>query len=303
MASIFSEYHRFLVHLAQREVPDDVRRLAHLVLNHLQVLSDVGSARRGRSTRLAPLAVEHLVDVSVAYDGNHHDPGDGVELGRLQQLEVGPFRGFMRQETFDLSHDITLIYGANGTGKSSSCESLEFAMLGSISEAQVKRVDQRSYCNNAQLRRHSAPVLTTTGTTNVVQPDEAEYRFCFIDKNRLDDFARIAARTPGDQRHLIATLSGVDQFRDFVRGFNPLLDPDLMLTGVKATELAQCRMQLANAEQTIAAYPQKITEIEEQERVLAQRILTDVTYQHCVDWLLGTELGDRAKAGAILHSI
>ncbi len=188
MASIRSEYHRFLAHLTQRHVHDDVRRLAHLVLDHLQPLAEVGAARRGRSTRLAPLAIAHLAQMPVAYDGDARGPENGPALGRLHQLEVGPFRGFMRQETFDLSHDITLVYGANGTGKSSFCEALEVAMLGSISEAQAKRVDQRTYCNNARLRRHIAPVLSSTaaGEAQAVQPDEAEYRFCFIEKNRLD---------------------------------------------------------------------------------------------------------------------
>ena len=202
MAQIHSEYHRFLAYLAQRHVHDDVRRLAHLVLDHIQTLAEVGAARRGRSTRLAPLAIAHLAEMPVARDGNARGPAAGPAIGRLHQLEVGPFRGFMRQETFDLSHDITLVYGADGTGKSSFCEALELAMLGSISEAQAKRVDQRIYCNNARLRRHVAPVLSswTAGGAQAVQPDEGEYRFCFIEKNRLDDFARIAARTPGDQR-------------------------------------------------------------------------------------------------------
>jgi len=290
MASIRSEYHRFLAHLAQRQVHDDVRRLAHLVLNHLQSLAEVGAAGRRRSGRLAPLAIANLAQTPVAYQGDGHGPDAGPALGRLLQLEVGPFRGFMRQETFDLSHDITLVYGANGTGKSSFCEALEVAMLGSISEAQVKRVDQRTYCNNARLRRHVTPVLSSGAAerAQVVQPDEAEYRFCFIEKNRLDDFARIAARTPGDQRQLIATLFGVDQFSDFVRGFNPTLDPDLMLAGVQAAQLAQRRLQLANSEQTIAAYPQKIAAIEGMEQALAQRMPPDATYQGCVDWLLGT---------------
>jgi len=290
VASIRSEYHRFLAHLAQRHVHDDVRRLAHLVLDHLQPLAEVGAARRGRSTRLAPLAIAHLAQMPVAYDGDARGPENGPALGRLHQLEVGPFRGFMRQETFDLSHDITLVYGANGTGKSSFCEALEVAMLGSISEAQAKRVDQRTYCNNARLRRHVAPVLSSRAEDQpqAVQPDEAEYRFCFIEKNRLDDFARIAARTPGDQRQLIATLFGVDQFSEFVRGFNPLLDQDLMLTGVQAAQLAQRRVQLANSEQTIAAYPQKIAAVEALEQALAQRMWPGATYQACVDWLLGT---------------
>ncbi|PCC99184.1 AAA family ATPase [Halopseudomonas pelagia] len=290
MASIHSEYHRFISHLMQREVHDDVRRLAHLILNHLQPLSEVGSARRGRSTRLAPLAVTHLAQIPVAYGGDAGGPEAGPALGRLHQLEVGPFRGFMRQETFDLSHDITLVYGANGTGKSSFCEALELAMLGTISEAQVKRVDQRNYCNNARLRRHVAPVLSVRGAdeVEVVQPKESEYRFCFIEKNRLDDFARIAARTPGDQRQLIATLFGVDQFSEFVRGFNPLLDQDLMLIGAQASQLAQRRLQLANSEQTITDYPQKIAGIEALEHALAQRMSPGATYLGCVEWLLGT---------------
>jgi hypothetical protein len=177
MASIHSEYHRFLAHLAQQEVHDDVRRLAHLVLNNLQPLAEVGATRRARSTRLVPLAVANLAQTPVAYDGEAHGSESGPALGRLRQLEVGPFRGFMRQETFDLSHDITLVYGANGTGKSSFCEALEVAMLGSIGEAQVKRVDQRTYCNNARLRRHVAPVLSSGGAdaSQAVQPDEAEY--------------------------------------------------------------------------------------------------------------------------------
>lgn len=288
MASIQSEYFRFLEHLAQQAVPDDVRRFAHLVLDHLQVLADVGATRRARSTRLVPLAVAHFVQMPVAYDEGPRGPEAGPALGRLRQLDVGPFRGFMSQETFDLSHDITLVYGANGTGKSSFFEALEVAMLGSITEAQVKRVDQRTYCNNARLRRHVAPVLTTTGGVEAVQPDENEYRFCFIEKNRLDDFARIAAKTPGDQRQLIATLFGVDQFSEFVRGFNPLLDQDLMLTGARASQLAQRRVQLVNSEQTIAAYPEKIARVEGQERELAQRMSPNATYQTCIDWLLGS---------------
>lgn len=291
MTSTHSEYPRFLAHLAHRQVHDDVRRLAHLVLSHLQALAEVGAAGRRRSTRLAPLAIAHLAQMPVAYEGGDNEPEAGPALGRLQSLEVGPFRGFMRQEQFDLSHDITLVYGANGTGKSSFCEALEVAMLGSISEAQVKRIDHREYCNNARLRQHAAPILSSMAADHaeVVVPDEGEYRFCFIEKNRLDDFARIAARTPGDQRQIIATLFGVDQFSDFVRGFNPSLDQDLMLGGVQAALLAQRRLQLVNSEQVIAAYPQKIVVIEGMEQALARRMSPDnVPYQACVDWLLGT---------------
>ncbi len=292
MASIVSEYHRFLAYLTQQDVPDDVRRLAHLISINLQPLSEVGAARRGRSVRLAPLAVSKMVGMPVNYEGNADASETAAQLGRLHRLEVGPFRGFMRQEVFDLTHDITLIYGANGTGKSSFFEALEVAMLGTISEAQLKRVDQRLYCNNARIGRHDAPVLIAgeAEATQPVRTDESEYRFCFIEKNRLDDFARIAARTPSDQRQLIATLFGVDQFSEFVRGFNPSLDQDLMLSGPMAAQLVERKKQVASSEQAVAEYPQKISDIELQENALAQRMSPGATYQACVEWLEGTPL-------------
>ncbi|HHW1764640.1 TPA: AAA family ATPase [Pseudomonas aeruginosa] len=293
MASVDSEYERFLIHLQQLAVDDDVRRFAHLVLAHLRPLAEVGAARRARSTRLAPLALQHLAQSPVVQPPVPPGPAYGQALGRLHQLEVGPFRGFMRQETFDLSHDITLVYGANGTGKSSFCEALETAMLGSISEAQVKRVDLRNYCNNARLRRHVAPVLRSAdpagnGAVVAVQPNENEYRFCFIEKNRLDDFARIAARTPGDQRQLIATLFGVDQFSEFVRGFNPSLDENLTLVGAKAFQLEQRRAQLATSEQVIRNDGDRQAQFQLQEQELAQRISPGHSFENCCAWMLGT---------------
>lgn len=291
VASIRSEYQRFLTSLEQRQIHDDVRRLANLVLIHLQTLAEVGAARRARSIRLAPILLANLAQTPVQRFPEPPNPVDEPALGRLRQLEVGPFRGFMRQETFDLSRDITLVYGANGTGKSSFCEALEIAMLGSISEAQAKRVDHRSYCNNARLRRHIAPVLTSTNITGGVvgvHPNEDEFRFCFIEKNRLDDFARIAARTPGDQRQLIATLFGVDQFSEFVRGFNATLDENLHIYAVKASQLEQRRLQLATSQQVIQAHPTRQAQFLLQEQQLAHRMWPGETFQTCRNRLLGT---------------
>lgn len=292
MASTQSEYERFLVHLEQSQVDDDVRRLAHLISAHLPDLAEVGAVRRARSTRLAPLAVQHMAQSPVERPPAPAAPAANQLQGRLRDLRVGPFRGFMSEETFDLSQDITLVYGANGTGKSSFCEAMETAMLGSINEAQVKRVDLRTYCDNARLRRHAVPALTFTGPAGAAVPfvpNADEYRFCFIEKNRLDDFARIAARTPGDQRQLIATLFGVDQFSEFVRGFNPSLDENLALVGAKALQLEQRRGQLASSEQVIRAFPEKQAEFLRQEQDLAGRMFPGHSFDACCQWMLGTE--------------
>lgn len=305
MTSIRSEYQRFLQYLDGRDVVDDARRLASVVYDHLDTLAEVGATRRARSTRLVPLAVRHLADAALRRGAEFQAEHDAPPAFRLQQLTVGPFRGFMAQETFDLSHDITLVYGANGTGKSSFCEALETAMLGTISEAVAKRVDLHQYCNNARLRQHTRPVLTTrTGEAPpaTLTADEAEYRFCFIEKNRLDDFARIAARTPGDQRQLIATLFGVDQFSEFVHGFNQSLDASLTLEGPLALRLKSLRDRLASSDQVIKLFPEKVRTQEAAEAALAEQILPNEGYAAACAWLLGTdeEAGRLAAIQAVI---
>lgn len=293
MASVIAEYQRFLEVLAERPVDEDIRRMANLIYSNLADLAPVGAARRARSSRLAPLAINHLIETpSGLPEFNNIDVG-GQDYGCLHQLIVGPFRGFTRQEVFDLSSPITLVYGANGTGKSSFCEALETALLGSISEAQVKRIDHNTYCRNARLGRHIEPVISTVNENNTppvnLEPNEERYRFCFIEKNRLDDFARIASRTPSDQRQLIATLFGIDQFSEFVRGFNPSLDENLNLNGERAQELAIRRQALASAEQVIREYPQRLAQINIDEGLIAERIQPGSNYEAITLWLLGDE--------------
>lgn len=292
MASLETEYRRFLQYLGTQNVSDDARRLANLIGANLESLADVGAVRRARSTRLVPLALSGIATTSADIVRKEQIRQNGLPASRLHQLEVGPFRGFMRSEVFDLSRDITLIYGANGSGKSSFCEAMETAMLGSISEAIAKRVDHLDYCSNVRVGTHVPPVLTTKGEDGQFHrlvPDQDQYRFCFIEKNRLDAFARIAARTPGDQRQLLSTLFGIDQFSDFVRGFNPTLDDSLQLVGVKATQLMQARAVLAASEQSLRSHPDRMEMLQAREAALAADISPGKTYDEMVTWLVGTK--------------
>lgn len=292
MASIETEYGRFLQYLREQNASEDVCRLAILVCSNLRDLAEFSAARRARSTRLAPLALQQLAATSPDIAPQDSMVQNQAVQPRLHELVVGPFRGFMSPETFNLGHNITLVYGANGTGKSSFCEALETAMLGYISEAHAKRVEHRDYCNNVRLRRHAVPALTTRvadGSISRLVANESLHRFCFIEKNRLDDFARIAARTPADQRQLIATLFGIDQFSEFVRGFNQSLDESLQLVGPKATQLKLAREKLAASEQTIKAYTERTEAHRKEEAALAETILAGQNYEAACTWLFGTD--------------
>ena len=257
MATVEAEHHRFLEHLAAVGTPANVQRFAELVHQNLDALAEVGSARRARSSRLAPIAIEGMRTPLQTTQAAIAAVQIAQQAFRLAVLQVGPFRGFMASETFDLGRDITLVYGPNGSGKTSFCEALEFAMLGAIGEAKAKRIDQKLYCNNARVKKHVAPQLTGVtlqGNPFRIQPNESDFRFCFIEKNRLDDFARIAAKTPGDQKLLIATLFGVEQFANFVLGFNSGLDGNLMLVSPKSQDLAQKKIAVAASTQVVEQF-------------------------------------------------
>jgi hypothetical protein len=291
MTSIATEYTRFLQYLRTQNVEPDVCGLANCVKANLNDLAGFGSVRRARSTRLAPLLLLELETTSPDITAPQNPAVQTqVVKPRLHELVVGPFRGFTAPETFNLGNNITLVYGANGTGKSSFCEALETAMLGHISEAQAKRVDHRDYCNNLRLRNHAAPILTVRagdGSVSQFAVNEALHRFCFIEKNRLDNFARISARTPADQRQLIATLFGIDQFSEFVRGFNQSLDESLQLVGPKATQLNSAREKLAASLQTVSTYAERLEAHRKEEAVLANTILPGQNYAAACMWLLG----------------
>lgn len=308
MASIHSEYQRFLAFLGTRPVNEDVCKMANLVMTNLDYLAEVGTTRRARSSRLAPLAIQRLAVTSSQLLSEVNIGSNIQSFGRLHELKVGPFRGFMKEESFDLSQNITLVYGANGTGKSSFCEALEAAMLGSINEARAKRLNHHTYCNNARLRRHLQPKLLITkdgALPTEMIPNEDEHRFCFVEKNRLDDFARIAARTPSDQRQLIATLFGIDQFNEFVLGFNSSLDESLNLIPIKSQQLEFKRTQLAASTKIIHEYTAKLDSLSQNELELANRIHQGTTYQGCCDWLFGTssQLGRLPYLNAILEKL
>ena len=273
MSTVIREAERFMVWLASQETTDDVKRLAIIVIEKLPDLIDLGAAGRRRSKVLAPYAIDRWEHVSsVLPIHNVVQLTDELSWTKLQQLEVGPFRGFVSRETIDLQKQITLVYGANGAGKSSLCEALEYALLGEVSEAGAKRIQGDAYFKNVWAGTFDSPTLVglgSEGSTITVSPNEEAHRFCFVEKNRIEAFSRLATRTPVEKTKLIATLFGIDQFSDFVRGFSDELDPQLDLIGAKAQQLKEARESLRTAEELVASKAERETAYRNEEKSLA----------------------------------
>ena len=265
-------------------VTDNVRKLANIISKHLNQLTPLGTAQGKRAQKIVELAKQEMNTVSadISIESNFQQT-DYKKVTRLKELKVGPFSGFAKEEIFDLDSQIVLIYGPNGTGKSSFCEALEYGLLGSVLEAESKRFTKaEDYLKNAHTRRFSPPVIYTKTSDSNSQPisaNEALFRFCFVEKNRIDNFSRIAAHAPARQTELISTLFGLDVFNDFVKGFTASLDSKYIdLVGIKKTELNSKKITIEGDKQTIDTNTAALESLAEEEQALADSYQKDIKF-------------------------
>jgi hypothetical protein len=140
----------------------------------------------------------------------------------LTKIEIGPFRGFDAPREFQFGDNYTLFYGSNGTGKSSLCEGLEASLLGYVVEAERKRIPLETYIQNTSVESGSIPsAYKTLDNETIEQVNQSidDYQYCFIEKNRIDDFSRVSANTERNQEAIILKLFGLDEFNAFVNDF------------------------------------------------------------------------------------
>lgn len=292
---IRSEYYRFLHTINTPSAPEAVRKIANLVAINLDELVLLSTYQGQRIRRIVELAQENWEtirpDIQPIPTNNEEQV---AKFSQLNRLTVGPFRGFARQEAFDLASRLVLIYGPNGTGKSSFCEALEYGLLGNVVEAENKRFrDQNEYLKNAYVNEFSPPnIFGCDGEGNeiAVAPNEAAYRFCFVEKNRIDSFSRIAAQAPAKQTELISTLFGLDSFADFVRNFTAEIDGRYIdLEGRKAALLAQKQQTLTGAQQQIQSCNNELQQIATDELRLAHQYREGTTFSQMILELNGTD--------------
>lgn len=224
-----AEYFRFLITINHEGTPEEVFKIANLVFASFDELVPLTTHQGQRVHKFVEIAQAGWETVPVEILPIPMGPADGTPfIKQLKSLSVGPFRGFARQEVFDLSSCLVLIYGPNGTGKSSFCEALEFGLLGNVLEAESKRFrEQGEYFKNAFVNQFTEPKIIAEdecGNEFPVTPNEAMYRFCFVEKNRIDSFSRIAAQAPAKQTELISTLFGLESFTGFVQNFTLEID-------------------------------------------------------------------------------
>ena len=271
MLKSYSEFKRFLLK-STALMSEHERKLANLILSGFTEISASGSAGGKRGKVLAKLITEK----GDAASSEFQIETDVVSANenaiiRLDRMIVEHFRGFSEKQVFEFKNLYTFVYGPNGTGKSSLCEALEYGLLGSIHESESKRIPVSDYIRNAISNKSKAPILfgTTSKSKDVViTADPGNFEFCFIEKNRIDGFARVAANTPSAQQSRLAALFGLEEFNTFATQFNESIDAYLDCIGKKGKELADRAMGIAGHKAILEGLPTKAKEAEARGTVL-----------------------------------
>jgi len=294
MGTARQDFERFVrwLHQPEQHAPEAARRFANLVLANFQDIATTARQHNNRSHFLARLAREHLAGTSAGLPRMIEGTPQGEwPWVRLRHLTLGPFRGYREPQGFNLSKRIVLCYGPNGSGKSSLCEALEYALCGSVEEAGTKRIADTEYLANIHVGRFDVPLLTAVcadGREVQVRTDENAFRFFFIEKNRIDNFSRIAATPPGRKNDLIATLFGMDQFNEFASHFNESMDAALTLGFQTQTLLNERRQALAVDEAVAVREPEELSAIDQAAADYAGAIAEGLTYER-LRALIGTD--------------
>jgi len=292
---IRAEYLRFLQRLNNGNVSSDVCKIGNLVFEHLDDLIPLSTAQGQRVKKVVELAQANLETISSEIQTAPEQVNNqNASVTQLKSINIGPFRGFAKEEVFDLGSRLVLIYGPNGTGKSSFCEALEYGLLGNVAEAESKRFfNQSDYLKNAHTNTFKSPTIMAfdnQGHEVQIDANEALYRFCFVEKNRIDNFSRIAAQVPAKQTLLISTLFGLDSFNRFVHNFTTEIDGRYIdLVGQKALLLQQKRQGLAGSELKLKENTETLQNIVADENNLTKEYREDAIYNQMVIELNGDE--------------
>ncbi len=232
------EFFRWIAGLDNSKLTDIDRKLLNLMVTYFGTLAPLTTAQGSRAKKINELIQKHHPTLSNESPNVLNHQSSGLEkFDRITELKIGPFRGFATNESFIFDKKYTFMYGPNGSGKSSFCEGLEYALLGGIEEAEAKRIMLNDYIKNTQkscAMPPSAYSIDGVGQKVAIPQNQALYRFSFVEKNRIDGFARITATTASAQKDRIATLFGLDAFSSFVDGFTDDIEKYITLTNAKA---------------------------------------------------------------------
>lgn len=150
---------------------------------------------------------------------------------KIKSIDLSNFRGFRvnqnnqgRKIVFD--DKATLVFAPNGGGKTSLCEAVEWTLTGDTQEHKQRCVETADrYFQNKDLAEPSFKnTKLSVDPEDTVIPDNIFDR-CFLEKNRIEKFAKLATQPTKDVQDIFGELFGLSEIVSFFKEFGQDLSP------------------------------------------------------------------------------
>jgi DNA sulfur modification protein DndD len=150
---------------------------------------------------------------------------------KLKEINLVNFKGFQANDSglgrkIDFNEKATLFFAPNGGGKTSLCEALEWALTGDSTERNKRKAESAGFYfqnNDKDSPSFNASKLTLT-VEGLTIPDPI-YDRCFLEKNRIEKFAKLAIQPSSDFQEVMGELFGFTDVVDFFKEFGQDISP------------------------------------------------------------------------------
>jgi recombinational DNA repair ATPase RecF len=291
---IRNEFLHFVEQFRDQSLNQHFATLLNMIVKNFDDVASCGTSGGKRAKLLYELIQEESQKLTdQLYKPSEDEESDEVvSLIRLHTLQVEKFRGFTHKQNFSLEKQFILIYGANGSGKSSFCEALEFCLLGDVNEAHKKRITVQDYIKNSDHAAYISPVLTGVDSNGVLVTVKNNYdlfHFCFIEKSRIDAFARISSHTPADQTGLISLLFGLEDFNNFVKEFTENIENYIPQESQKEKDYKIKLLEVENHKKNKALYEDELNKINDRKALIAKESKVKDSFSELNRFINGSE--------------
>lgn len=292
-----NDFQNFVRSVEPTQFSHNETKFINLILNNFDDISDVGTSGGNKRAKLIKdiLNSEWEMISSELMISSTSENDISFPIKQLKKIDIENFRGFLTPFSYNFNKPYTLIYGTNGSGKTSFCEALEYSLLGYITEAESKRYDTTKYIVNFVSGKGQKPKLTAINNESKeieVTPNPNLYHFCFIEKNRIDGFARISANTPSNQNQLLSTLLGLEDFNNFVSGFTENIENYINIKiedGVYFKELNVKKQEIEVDQLSIEKNQSNLDDLEIQKELIVKESKLEKSFEDIDIYINGIE--------------
>lgn len=202
---------------------DKPGKMSELIINGLNTVY-MTYYKKGKS--LPYKAVYESIEKEINLEHKDEQNINKFSKEHINSIQIKNFKGFGCVSECDKGIYINLhdkkniIFGPNGSGKTSFCEALEYKLTGSIKEAKKRGIKDKEYFKRSNSEKSEINIKFNTdnlSTADINEYEKSEFNKCFIEKNRINEFALLRGHkdTGVKANDVTARLLGFEIFDDF----------------------------------------------------------------------------------------